>query len=58
MKLPPEAISEFQTLWQEQTGADLTVEEAEKQAKSFLQVLRGSLAPPPKRDSSSTRDPP
>lgn len=58
MKLPSEAIVEFQTLWKQMTGADLTSAEAEKQAKSFLQVLRGSLAPPAKQDQSSNRDPP
>jgi len=45
MKLPPEAIAEFQTLWKEYSGLELKLEDAEKQATSFLQVLRGSLAP-------------
>jgi hypothetical protein len=58
MKLPSEAIVEFQTLWKQMTGADLAFGEAEKQAKSFLQVLRGSLAPSDKNMSASTRDPP
>lgn len=45
MQLPSEAIAEFQALWKQTTGSDLAFDEAEKQAKTFLQVLRGALAP-------------
>lgn len=52
MKLPPQAIVEFQTLWKEQSGEDLPFEEAQRQATVFLQVLRGALI------HRSSRDPP
>lgn len=58
MKLPSESIVEFQNLWKQMTGSDLAFEEAEKQAKSFLQVLRGALTPSENETQPSAHDPP
>lgn len=58
MNLPKEAIVEFQKCWQAVTGEELAFAEAEKQATTFLSMMRSSLQPAKSRDSPRNNGPP
>ena len=46
MKLPPQAIREFQTLWREQFGVDLAEEAASTNAVQLLSMMQAICKPP------------
>jgi hypothetical protein len=54
--LPPEAIQEFKTLYQNHFGELLSDEEASQRAEKFLALYRAVYLPSAPADSSSQRD--
>jgi hypothetical protein len=49
----PDAIAEFQLLYQEEYGATLTVGEAQIKARQLLELFKVLTAPQPKPDKVS-----
>lgn len=51
MHLPESCINEFRDLWKENTGEDLSLDDASDQAEALLLLLKEAIFP-------SNRDPP
>lgn len=57
MRLPPEAITEFQLLWSEQFGQKLSSTEAQHYAESLMGLF-GTVVFPTVKNSAKCEDPP
>jgi len=58
MNLPKEAIVEFQKCWRAVTGEELAFADAEKQATTFLSMMKNTLQSTSPRDSPRNNGPP